>query len=155
MPFNVHPCTSPALTFDYLQNAVAKRLAKSIAYAGFAAVFATAAATAQVASPNTAGLDTSGNPRSEAATCRSGKTQQDRRACMLEVRNANAEKRAGKLGAGGNFASNAMRRCEVFKDTDALAACRARVESEAALDGSVGSGGVIRQTETVVPAVPQ
>lgn len=126
-----------------------------IVIVGLATLFVVAAATAQVASPNTTGLDSSGNPRSEAAACSSGTTQQDRQACMLEVRNANAEKRAGQLGAGGNFVANAMRRCEVFKEADALAACRARVESEAALQGSVGSGGVIRQTETVVPAIPQ
>ena len=99
-----------------------------------------------------AGLDASGNAKSEMAACNSGKTQQDRAACRKEVHNANAEKRAGQLGNGADYTANALKRCEVFKKSEDQAACRARIESQARIDGSVAGGGVLRETETVVPA---
>lgn len=131
------------------------RLGKGMAYFGLTALMAMTAATAQVAPLDTTGLDASGNARSEMAACNSGKTQQDRAACLREVRNANSEKRAGKLSNGADYNANAMRRCEVFKESADLAACRARVEAQARIDGSVAGGGVLRQSEIVVPAAPQ
>jgi len=130
------------------------RMGKGVTYFGLAALLAMTAATAQVAALDTTGLDASGNPKSEMAACKSGKTQQDRAACVKEVRNANAEKRAGKLGKGADFTANAMKRCDVFKDSEDQAACRGRVESQARLDGSVAAGGVLRESEIVVPAKP-
>jgi len=132
-----------------------KRPGKGMAWFGLTALLAMTAATAQVAPLDATGLDSSGKASSEMAACNSGKTQQDRVACATEVRNANAEKRAGKLGNGTDYTANAMRRCEVFKDSEDAAACRARVEAEARLNGSVAGGGVLRQTETVVPAAPR
>lgn len=131
------------------------RLGKGVTYFGLTALLAMTAATAQIAAPDTTGLDSTGNAKSELAACKSGKTQQDRNACMKEVRNANAEKRAGKLGSGADYTANAMKRCEVFKESEDQAACRARVESQAKLDGSVAAGGVLRQGEITVPAAPQ
>ncbi|MEO6321217.1 MAG: hypothetical protein ABIR56_11075 [Polaromonas sp.] len=130
------------------------RMGKGVTYFGLAVLLAMTAATAQVAALDTTGLDASGKPKSEMAACKSGKTQQDRAACLKEVRNANAEKRAGKLGSGADFTANAMKRCEIFKESEDQAACRARVESQARLDGSVAAGGVLRESEIVVPAKP-
>ena len=131
------------------------RLGKGVSYFGLTALLAMSAATAQVAPLDATGLDASGNARSEMAACNSGKTQQDRVACAAEVRNANAEKRAGKLGNSTDYTANAMRRCEVFKDSEDAAACRARIEAQAQLDGSVAGGGVMRQSEIAVPAAPR
>ena len=134
------------------------RLGKGVIYFGLTALLALTAATAQIAPLDATGLDASGNAKSEMATCNSGTTQQDRVACATEVHNANAEKRAGKLRNTGNntdYAANAMRRCEVFKDSEDAAACRARIETQATLEGSVAGGGVIRKSETVVPAAPR
>ena len=120
-------------------------------FAGFAltAVLAMTAATAQVAS-GTTGIDATGNARSEAAACYDGRTQQDRETCLREVRNANAEKRAGKLdNSGGQFNVNAAQRCNVFTGEDKIA-CEARVSGQANTQGSVAGGGVIREVETVV-----
>lgn len=139
----------------FLRPARLNRLGKGATYFGLAALLTMTAAMAQIATPDTTGLDSTGNPKSEMAACKSGKTQQDRAACLKEVRNANAEKRAGKLGSGADYTANAMKRCEVFKDSEDMASCRARVESQAKLDGSVAAGGVIRQGEIVVPAAPQ
>jgi hypothetical protein len=119
--------------------------------AGFAltAVLAMTAATAQVAS-GTTGIDATGNVRSETAACNDGRTQQDRQTCLREVRNANADKRAGKLdNAGGQFDANAAQRCTVFTGEDKIA-CEARVAGRGNTQGSVAGGGVIREVETVV-----
>ena len=126
-------------------NAVSK------GFAGFAltAVLAMTAATAQVAS-GTTGIDNTGSARSEANACNTGMTQQDRETCLREVRNANADKRAGKLdNAGGQFDANAAQRCNVLSGEDKIA-CEARVAGYGNPQGSVAGGGVIREVETVV-----
>ena len=139
----------------FLASSRLNRLGKGVSYFGLTALLAMTAATAQVAPLDATGLDASGNARSEMAACNSGKTRQDRVACATEVRNANAEKRAGKLGTGTDYTANAMRRCDVFKDSEDMAACRARLEAQAQLDGSVAGGGVMRQSEIAVPAAPR
>lgn len=132
------------------------RLAKGATYFGFAALLAMTAATAQMASAQiasgTTGIDASGNAKSEMAACMSGKSPQAKATCITEVRNANAEKRAGKLGNSGDFSANALMRCEVFKSADDQSACKARVMSDNNAQGSVAGGGVLREAETVVPA---
>jgi hypothetical protein len=144
-----------SLNFRSVAPLQTQRTGKGARCFGLAALLAMSAATAQVAPLDSTGLDASGKARNELAACNSGKTQQDRAACLKEVRNANAEKRAGTLRNGGDYTANAMRRCEVFKESEDAAACRARVEAQAQLDGSVAGGGVMRQSETVVPAAPQ
>lgn len=141
-------------TFLKLPSVVPSQI-KRAHFFGLAALLAMSAATAQVAPLDATGLDASGKAKSELAACNSGKTQQDRDACLKEVRNANSEKRAGTLRNGGDYAANAMQRCEVFKDSENLAACRARIQAEVQLEGSVAGGGVLRQQETVVPAKRQ
>ncbi|MEC5214049.1 hypothetical protein RCH06_002610 [Polaromonas sp. CG_9.5] len=143
--------TRPRLS-STLRPSRVNRMGKGVVYLGLAAMMALTSASAQVAALDATGLDASGNAKSEMAACKSGKTQQDRAACLKEVHNANAEKRAGKLGNGADYMANAMKRCEVFKGNDDQAACRARIESQAQIDGSVAGGGVLRESETVVPA---
>ncbi|MDB5965545.1 MAG: hypothetical protein JWQ72_2045 [Polaromonas sp.] len=124
-------------------------LGKGIAGFAITALLAMTAATAQVAT-GTTGIDATGNARSEAAACNSGMTQQDRETCLREVRNANADKRAGKLdNAGGQFNANAAQRCEVLTGQDKIA-CEARVAGVGTTQGSVAGGGVIKEVETVV-----
>lgn len=124
-------------------------IARGAAAFCFTALLAMTAATAQVAS-GTTGIDATGNPQSEMAACNSGRTQQDRDTCIREVRNANADKRAGKLGnAGGQFQANAVKRCDVLTGEDKIA-CEARIAGYGNTQGSVAGGGVIRQVETAV-----
>lgn len=136
----------------FLRTSRLNRLGKGATYFGLAALMAMSAATAQIADLDTTGLDASGNPKSEMAACNSGKTQQDRAACIKEVRAAAAAKRAGKLSNGADYAANAMKRCEIFKEELDMAACRARVGEQAQLDGSVAAGGVLREGVITVPA---
>lgn len=124
-------------------------LGKGVAGFGIAAMLVMSAATAQVTS-GTTGIDATGNAASEMAACNNGKTQQDRETCMREVRNANADKRSGKLdNAGGQFDSNAAQRCNVLTGEEKIA-CEARVVGVGNTQGSVAGGGVIREVETVV-----
>lgn len=120
------------------------------------ALLAFMAAAAQLAgaqiAPGTTGIDSSGNAGSETAACMNGRTPQAQNTCLSEVRNANADKRAGKLGADANLPANALRRCEVFQKADDLAACRARVLGEQNAQGDVAGGGVLREAETALPA---
>ena len=129
------------------------RAAKGMAYFGVAALLAMSGsmATAQIAA-GTTGIDATGNAKSEMAACKNGKTQQDRATCMMEVRNAQAAKRAGKLDTNGDYAANALKRCDAFKDADDQSACKARVMNSAGAAGSVAAGGVLREAEVLVPA---
>ena len=129
------------------------RAAKEMAHFGVAALLAMSGsiASAQITA-GTTGIDASGNAKSEMAACKNGKTQQDRATCMLEVRNAQTEKRAGKLDTHGDYAANALKRCDAFKDAEDQSACKARVMNSAGAGGSVAAGGVLREAEVVVPA---
>ena len=125
------------------------QIGKCAAYAGLAALLTMTAATAQIAS-GTTGIDATGNAQSELAACNNGKTQQDKATCLTEVKNANAAKRAGQVdNSGGQFAANALKRCDVLKGEDRIA-CQARIQGLGSNDGSVASGGVVRQIESVV-----
>ncbi len=122
---------------------------KSLLSFGVAALLAMTAATAQVAT-GTTGIDTSGSYQQEVNACMTGKTQQDQATCLLEARNAQADKKRGVLdNAGAQFQSNATARCDALQGEDA-AACQARVMGYGNTTGSVAAGGVLREVETVV-----
>jgi hypothetical protein len=89
--------------------------------------------------------------RQDMAQCNSGQSSQDRRTCQLEARNALAEARRGALSApGADLQGNARLRCAAHQGTDRTA-CEARMQGEGTVDGSVGSGGVLRKSVIVVP----
>jgi hypothetical protein len=119
--------------------------------ASFTAVtlLAMTAATAQVATGAT-GIDASGSYEQEVQACMTGKTQQLREDCLKEARNAQADKKRGVLdNAGGRFQANAQARCDVLQGED-KAACQARMMGYGNTSGSVATGGVLREVETVV-----
>ena len=125
------------------------RSRKSLVSFGVAALLAVTAATAQVAT-GTTGIDASGSYQQEVNACLTGKTQQDQATCLLEARNAQADKKRGVLdNAGAQFDSNAALRCDVLAGED-KAACHARVLGYGSTTGSVAAGGVLREVETVV-----
>ena len=126
------------------------RSRKSILSFGVAALLAVGAATAQVATPGTAGIDSTGSYQHEVQSCMSGLTQQDRDTCLKEARNAHADKQRGVLDTDGNLQANAMARCDVFTSGEDKAACQARTMGMGNIDGSVAGGGLIREVETVV-----
>ena len=137
----------------FLRPSQPSPLGKGLARLGFTALLTVAAATAQTAFAQGAmGIDASGNTKSEMAACANGSSPQAKAVCMKEARNAAAAKRAGKLVNGGDFAANALMRCDVFKTDDDKSACKARVMNSAGAQGSVAAGGMLLEAETVVPA---
>jgi hypothetical protein len=127
------------------------RARKSLVPFAVASLLAMTAATAQVATsaPGSTGIDASGNFQSEVQACKSGQTQQDIDTCLREARNARADKQRGALNNGASYESNAKARCDVLQGED-KAACEARVLGYGNQSGSVASGGVLREVETVV-----
>lgn len=106
--------------------------------------------TALAAGPG-ASADAQARYQQDMATCKSGNSNQDMATCRLEARNALAEaKRGGQSLAPGTIRQNAMRRCEVHQGDD-RAACEARMMGYGSVEGSVSSGGVLRESVTVVP----
>jgi hypothetical protein len=126
------------------------RSRKSLVSFGVAALLAVGAATAQVATTGSTGIDATGSYQSEVQACMSGQTQQSREDCLKEARNANADKQRGVLGNSGSPGANAMGRCDVHTSGEDQAACRARIMGMGSTQGSVAGGGVIREVETVV-----
>ncbi|AEG94385.1 hypothetical protein [Ramlibacter tataouinensis] len=126
------------------------RTRRSLVSFGVTALLAMTAATAQVATGTaSADIDASGSYRQEVQACMSGRTQQDRDACLQEARNAQAAKQRGKLETYGNHEANALARCEPLIGED-KAACQARVMGYGSTSGSVAGGGILREVETVV-----
>jgi hypothetical protein len=69
---------------------------------------------------------------------------------MKEARNAQADKKRGVLdNADAQYQANARARCNVLSGED-KAACEARMMGYGTVSGSVASGGVLREVETVV-----
>jgi hypothetical protein len=131
-------------------NKTDTRSRKSLISFGVAALLAVGAATAQVATAGSTGIDASGSYQSEVQACMSGATQQSRDDCLKEARNARADKQRGVLDTQGPVAANAMGRCDVFQGGEDKAACQARVMGMGNVEGSVAGGGLIREVETVV-----
>ena len=120
-------------------------------YFGLVSALALGAATAQVASAQSSGIDSSGSYVQERAACVTGNTQQDSATCLREAANAAADKRKGEITAAPQpqLVANAMQRCEALGGED-HAACAARVLGYGNASGSVAGGGVIKEVETVV-----
>ena len=126
---------------------------RSLASFGAAALLAMTAAGAQVAGSGTtplgAELDTSGRYQSEVRACMTGRTAEDQATCLKEARNAEAERKRGRLDNPGQFQANARARCDALGGEE-KAACEARMMGYGTVSGSVAGGGVLREVETVV-----
>ena len=106
-------------------------------------------ASAQVNVKGDSGIDTSGNTAQEGGWRRVSATGVARVDCLKEADAVQAEKRRGTLCANSrDFAANAFERCKVFDGADRVA-CQARVVGYGSASGSVVSGAVIEQIETV------
>jgi hypothetical protein len=150
---SIRPAHTPSIESDFKECNMTRsntaRSRKSLVSFGVAALLAVTAATAQVAT-GTTGIDASGSFQQEINACMTGKTQQDRDTCLKEARNAQTDKKRGVLdNAGASFETNASARCEVLMGEE-KAACQARVMGYGSTTGSVASGGVLREVETVV-----
>jgi hypothetical protein len=89
--------------------------------------------------------------RQDMEQCNSGKSSQDRETCRREARNARAQAVEGTLSVpGAVLRDNAQQRCQVHQGVD-RSACEARMRGEGSVEGSVGGGGLLRETTIVVP----
>lgn len=131
------------------------RLDQRAAAVGFAVLLLLGAALPRAASAQTTGSRSTENAAAEAkndmAACNNTpKTHQGRTICLDEARKAQAANRLGKLQNYGDFTANALKRCDIFKDSADLAACRARLQPGNA-EGSVAEGGILREVEIQMP----
>jgi hypothetical protein len=108
-------------------------------------------ATTALAANAGASADAQARYRQDMAICNSGQSNQDLATCRREAKNALAEaKRGGLSDAPGQYQQNALRRCAVQKGDDRTD-CEARMHGEGSVEGSAASGGVLRESVTVVP----
>jgi len=87
----------------------------------------------------------------ERQNCMDGKTNQDRATCLKEAGAAKQESQRGNLRDSGDYSGNASKRCDTLPP-DQKADCERRSMGEGSVSGSVGSGGVVRELVTPVPA---
>lgn len=87
----------------------------------------------------------------ERQNCMDGKTNQDRATCLKEAGAARQESQRGNLRDSGDYSGNASKRCDTLPP-DQKADCERRSMGEGSVSGSVGSGGVVRELVTPVPA---
>ncbi len=127
---------------------------KAVGYLGAIALFAIAAAIAQVSFAADTSIDSTGNYQQERGWCMVNTVGDARATCLKEAGAAQAEKRKGTLNVfSPNFNANAARRCDVYSGEDRLA-CIARVKGLGTESGSVQGGGIIRQVETITVPAP-
>ena len=120
---------------------VASRLALA---AACAAAFACAGAQAAERSGAAAQY------KSDLAACDSSRATEERSRCRTEAGRAYAQARAGDFNTpSDDLARNARRRCEALKGDD-RGACESRMNGGGRAEGSVGGGGILREsTQTV------
>lgn len=87
----------------------------------------------------------------ERQDCMDGKTNQDRATCLREAGAAKQESRRGNLRDSGDYSNNASKRCDALP-AEQKVDCERRIAGEGSVSGSVGSGGVVRELVTPVPA---
>lgn len=90
----------------------------------------------------------------ERGDCLSGNTNQDQATCMREAGAAKQEAQRGNLRDSADYQSNASKRCAALPPSE-KADCERRAMGEGSASGSVGSGGVVKELVTPVPAPVQ
>lgn len=103
------------------------------------------------AATNVHAADQNATIQKERADCMSGNSQQDQATCMREAGAAKQESQRGNLRDSGDYQSNASKRCAALPAAE-KADCERRAKGEGSVSGSVGSGGVVRELVTPVPA---
>lgn len=131
------------MTFHFLSPSAAFRIALISGGLLLAGGHAVAADDRQAGSSSTIAQ--------ERQNCMDGKTNQDRATCLREAGAAKQESQRGNLRDSGDYGSNASKRCAVLP-ADQKADCERRSMGEGSVSGSVGSGGVVRELVTPVPA---
>jgi hypothetical protein len=86
--------------------------------------------------------------------CLSGQSNEDQKTCLREAGAARAAAQRGKLSEQtGSYEQNALARCKVLPPADQTD-CVRRVHGEGTVSGTVGSGGILRETRTTIIESP-
>ena len=81
----------------------------------------------------------------ERAACNSGQSSEDRATCLREAAAAHEAARHGQLAEPQeNYRQNALARCQALPASD-RDACRRRTLGQGETEGSVSSGGILRE----------
>jgi hypothetical protein len=115
----------------------------------------TAACTAAFACAGAQAAERSGAAaqyKSDLAACDSSRATEERTRCRTEAGRAYSQAKAGDFNTPSDqLAQNARRRCEALKGDD-RGACEARMSGAGSTEGSVGGGGILRESTRTVPA---
>lgn len=95
--------------------------------------------------------DAAANYKNEIAACKNESGKSNRASCMAEAKKTLSESQRGGNSAQQTLSRNAMERCNVLKG-DKRRDCESRSNGVGRVDGSVASGGILRETVTIVPA---
>ena len=112
------------------------------------------AAPAAAAGPAASADDIEAKYQRARTLCLAGLTHQARSDCLREAGAARDEARRARLGNGqppSEYLENALKRCQRLPEAD-RADCEARVRGEGTQRGSVESGGIYRETRTLLPS---
>jgi hypothetical protein len=116
---------------------------------------ALAAAPAMAASPASDG-DIQAQYRQDVARCKAGQTNQDEATCLREAGAALEEARRNRLtNHGGSFEQNQVARCQSLPAAERDDCMLQMSGKDTTVQGSVGAGGVLRETTITVPAPAQ
>lgn len=139
-----------------MSQPLSTRLVRSSALAALAcgALFAGTASAAESAASSS-----DARYQRERAACDSGRSNQDRATCLKEAGAAKADAKRGVLADGASPQTrevNAIARCKALPAKDQTD-CMARIDGPSGpnartmTSGSVGGGGILRETVTTVP----
>jgi hypothetical protein len=87
------------------------------------------------------------------ADCKSHASAEEMANCTLEARNSLAEIKRGRMHEAeqpSDYEKNALQRCDVHQGIDRTA-CIERMQGRGHTEGSVASGGILREIETIIP----
>lgn len=132
----------------FVHSAFCKASQQALALSIFAAVLSLGSTTVLAADTATSAY------QKERAACLNGQTHQDRATCLKEAGAARGEARRGHLtDNASSYEQNALMRCNALPAAD-REDCARRVRGEGTVSGSVGTGGIYRETTTII-TVPQ
>jgi len=108
------------------------------------------------AGPAAAGAqtDASAQYKADVARCKSGQTNQDEATCLREAGAALEEARRNRLSnnaAPGSYRQNALDRCNALPAGQREDCLTQMSGSDTTVKGSVGGGGVLRETTITIP----
>lgn len=135
-------------------HSLLRQAGRLLLIAASGATLCVAANVAQAAGTGASSKDIDAAYRRERASCMDGSSNEDRATCLKEAGAAREAARQGQLTDDRDAErKNAVARCNALPESD-RGDCVRRVHGQGMESGSVGGGGIFRETVTTVPASP-